>query len=161
MTQKPQQEKNTQLDILQSIDPKGIADESMRRTIEILLNLIEQLQLEVKELREENQQLRDENNRLKGEQGKPDIKASKKGFTSKHSSEKERQTPKKHCKGSKKASIKIDRKEIVEYPQELLPADAQFKGYEEVIVQDITLKTDNVLFQKEKYYSPCIRFSRV
>ncbi len=44
MTQKPQQEKNTQLDILQSIDPKRIADESMRRTIEILLNLIEQLQ---------------------------------------------------------------------------------------------------------------------
>ncbi|MEY3223232.1 MAG: transposase [Cuspidothrix sp.] len=154
MTQKPQQEKNTQLDILQSIDPKGIADESMRRTIEILLNLIEQLELEVKELREENQQLRDENNRLKGEQGKPEIKPSKKGFTSNHSSEKERQTPKKHSKGGKKASIKIDRKEIVEYPQELLPADAQFKGYEEVIVQDITLKTDNVLFQKEKYYSP-------
>ncbi|MFM7559382.1 hypothetical protein [Cylindrospermopsis raciborskii] len=100
MTQKPQQEKNTQLDILQSIDPKGIADESMRRTIEILLNLIEQLQLEVKELREENQKLRDENNRLKGEQGKPEIKPSKKGFTSNHSSEKERQTPKKHSKGS-------------------------------------------------------------
>ncbi|WP_233455465.1 MULTISPECIES: hypothetical protein [Nostocales] len=76
MTQKQQQEKNTQLEILQTIDPKGIADKSMRRTIEILLNLIEQLQLEVKELREENQHLRDENNRLKGEQGKPEIKQS-------------------------------------------------------------------------------------
>ncbi|MEA5578477.1 hypothetical protein [Anabaena sp. UHCC 0451] len=56
--------------------------------------------------------MRDENNRLKGEQGKPDIKPSKKGNTCKHSSEKERQTPKKHSKSSKKASIKIDRKEI-------------------------------------------------
>jgi hypothetical protein len=56
-------------EILQTIEPKGIADESMRRTVEILLNLIEQLQAEVKELRAENQQLKDENNRLKGEQG--------------------------------------------------------------------------------------------
>jgi Transposase IS66 family len=42
------------------------------------------------------------------------------------------------------------------YPLRLLPADAQFKGYEEVIVQDITLTTDNVLFRKQKYYSPSV-----
>ena len=35
-----------------------------------------------------------------------------------------------------------------------LPADAQFKGYVDVVVQDIVVKTDNVLFRKEKYYSP-------
>ena len=35
-----------------------------------------------------------------------------------------------------------------------MPADAQFKGYEEALVQDIRLATDNVLFYKEKYYSP-------
>ncbi len=56
--------------------------------------------------------------------------------------------------GSKNAHIKIDREEILEYPQAHLPADAQFKGYEEVIVQDITLATDNILFRKQKYYSP-------
>lgn len=127
----------------------------MRRTVEILLNLVEELNSQVKELREENQRLRSENNRLKGELGQPDIKAkNKKGSDGNHSSEKERQTPKKHSKSSKNQSIKIDREEIVEYPHELLPADAQFKGYEEVIVQDITLTTDNVLFRKQKYYSP-------
>ncbi len=153
MTQK-QSFDNSGADLLQTIDPKGIADESMRRTVEILLNLIEQLQSEVKELREENQHLRDENNRLKGEQGKPDIKAkSHKGLSNNHSSEKERKTPKNHSKSSKNESIKIDREQILEYPQEKLPADAQFKGYEEVIVQDIRFTTDNVLFRKQKYYS--------
>ncbi len=37
---------------------------------------------------------------------------------------------------------------------ELLPIDAEFKGDEELIIQDITLGTDNVLFLKQKYYSP-------
>ena len=35
-----------------------------------------------------------------------------------------------------------------------MPDDAQFKGYEETVVQDIRLTTDNVCFIKEKYYSP-------
>jgi hypothetical protein len=142
------------LDVLQTIEPKEIVDESMRQTVEVLLNLIEQLELKVKGLESENQRLKDENNRLKGEEGKPEIKGKKKkGFENKYSSEKERKTPKEHRKGSKNQSIKIDRVEILEYPQDKLPADAKFKGYEEVRIQDIILKTDNVLFQKEKYYS--------
>ncbi|MEH2372047.1 hypothetical protein [Nostoc sp.] len=156
MTQKLDSSKKTGEEILQAIEPKEIADESMRRTIEILLNLIEQLQAEVKELRTENQQLKDENNRLKGEKSQPDIKANKKGDAKNHSSEKERQTPKKHSKGSKNGTIKIDREEILKYPQDKLPADAEFKGYQEVIIQDITLLTDNILFRKEKYYSPSV-----
>ena len=35
-----------------------------------------------------------------------------------------------------------------------LPPDAEFKGYEEVVVQDIKIETDNVLFRKEKFHSP-------
>jgi regulator of replication initiation timing len=93
MTQKISQDKLVET-LLQSINPSEIADESLRRTVEILLNLIEQLQAETKELQEENQKLRDENNRLKGEKGKPDVKANKKkGFLDNHSSEKERKIP--------------------------------------------------------------------
>jgi regulator of replication initiation timing len=106
MTQKLDSSQKSGEEILQTIESKGIADESMRRTVEILLNLIEQLKTQIKELRAENQQLKDENNRLKGEKGQPDIKASKKGLTDNHSSEKERQTPKKHNKGSKNGTIK-------------------------------------------------------
>jgi regulator of replication initiation timing len=153
MAQKQSPEKQVEA-LLQTIDPSKFADESLRHTLTVLLNIIEQQQSEIKELREENQKLRDENNRLKGEQGKPEIKSNKtKGFSN-HSSEKERHTPKKHSKSSKNKEIKVDRTSILDYPASELPDDAQFKGYEEVIIQDIALKTDNVLFRKEKYYSP-------
>lgn len=134
MTQKRSSEQLI-VTLVQSIDPKEIADEGVRQTVELLLNLIEQLNTKNKQLEEEIQKLRDENNRLKGEQGKPDIKANKnKGFKKDHSSEKERKISKERKKTNKNESIKIDREEIVVYPQEKLPADAQFKGYEEVIV---------------------------
>jgi len=154
MTQKLSSEKLVP-ELLRSIDPGQIADEGVRQTVELLLNLVEQLNSRVKQLEEENQKLRDENNRLKGEQGKPDIKASKKKeFKKDHSSEKERKASKEHSKTSKNEIVKVAREEIVVYPQDKLPPDAEFKGYEEVIVQDILLKTDNVLFRKQKYYSP-------
>ncbi|WP_238846296.1 hypothetical protein [Nostoc edaphicum] len=156
MAQKQSPEKQVEA-LLQTIDPSKFADESLRQTLTVLLNVIEQQQSEIKELREENQKLRDENNRLKGEQGKPEIKSNQsKGFKSNHSSEKERHTPKKHTKSSKNQSIKVDRTCILDYPASELPPDAQFKGYEEVIIQDISLLTDNVLFRKEKYYSPSV-----
>ena len=56
MTQKIIEDNKSISDLLQTIEPKGIADESMRHTVEVLLNLIEQLQLKVKGLESENQQ---------------------------------------------------------------------------------------------------------
>ena len=38
--------------------------------------------------------------------------------------------------------------------QERLPPDAQLKGYEPVIVQDLDFRTQNIQFRKEKDYSP-------
>ncbi len=35
-----------------------------------------------------------------------------------------------------------------------LPGDAEFKGYEPVVVQELKFETDNIRFLKEKYYSP-------
>ncbi len=142
--------------LLETINPKLIADDTVRQMVELLLNLIEELNAKVIELSAEIQRLKDEINRLKKEQGKPDIKAKKpRGFDKKnYSSEKERKIAKKHSKGPKKENIKIDRQKIAKYPQAQLPADAVFKGYEEVIVQDLKLCTDNILFHKEKYYSP-------
>jgi hypothetical protein len=142
--------------MIEDIDLSAIPSEAIRKQIRQLLNLLEKLWTQLRALQAENQLLRDEINHLKGEQGKPNIKASKTAGseTSKHSSETERKKKRDRHPSSKKDKIEINRKEVVKVRAEELPADAQFKGYVDVVVQDIVVKTDNVLFRKEKYYSP-------
>ena len=135
-------------------DPNQIQDDKARQAIIWLLNLVEELKSENELLREEVQQLRDENNRLKGEQGQPDVKPNKPKKKQDYSSEKERRRPKTWRKSSKVDKIEIDREEKLVVDKQTLPADAQFKGYEPVVVQEIDIKTNNVRFWKEKYYAP-------
>lgn len=137
-----------------TIDPTKIQDvESARQAILELFNLIEELKQENVKLRAENQRLRDENNRLKGEQGQPEIKPDKKPKSKNYSSESERKKVKARRKRRKNNRLRIDREQIVPVDKRQLPADAQFKGYEAVVVQDISIKSDNIRFLKEKYYS--------
>lgn len=144
--------------MLPGFDPHQIKDlDGARQAIGLLLNLVEELKSENDTLRAENQALRDEIKRLQGEQGQPTVKPSKKQPKQDHSSEKERRRPKKWRKGSKVDQLKIDREETLSLDQNHLPADAEFKGYEAVVVQDIQVKTDNVRFWKEKYYSASAR----
>lgn len=135
-------------------DPNQIQDENARQAIIWLLNLVEELKSENEGLREEVQRLRDENNRLKGEQGQPAVKPNQAKKKPDHSSEKERHRSKQWRKGSKVDKIEIDREETLVIDKQALPADAQFKGHEPVVVQDIAIETDNVRFWKEKYYAP-------
>lgn len=142
--------------MLDDLDLTSIQDEHIRQCIVMLLNLVEDLQQDNRALREENQRLRDEINRLKGEQGKPTIKAGTKPETTPprdHSSERERHRPKAWTKGHKLEQITIDREEVLRVNPAILPPDAEFKGYEPVVVQDIRIQTDNVRFLKEKFYS--------
>jgi len=139
--------------MLEALNPELIKDENARRAVMLLMNLVEELKQENIRLREENQRLRDENNRLKGEQGKPEVKAGKKRKSTDHSSEKERKQKEEWSKGKRKERVKIDREEVVQVDQEQLPEDAEFKGYEDTVVQDLKIGTDNILFRKEKYYS--------
>lgn len=55
---------------------------------------------------------------------------------------------------SKVAEISIDREELCPVDVVQLPEDAEFKGYETKVVQDLLIKTDNVRFRREAYYSP-------
>ena len=140
--------------MVENVDLSQIQDENARELIGRLLNLVEKLSADLRDAQAEIQRLRDENNRLKGEQGKPKIKGNTpKPGGGDHSSEKERRTPRQRHKSSKNSDIHIDREQKLEVNPALLPEDAEFKGWEDVVVQDIKLETDNVLFHKEKYYA--------
>jgi hypothetical protein len=146
--------------MFENLDLTSIQDENARELVGRLLNLVEKLTADLRDAQAEIQRLRDEVNRLKGEQGKPKIKGNTpKPPAEDHSSEKERHKTRQRHKSSKKADIHIDREQKLEVDKELLPEDAEFKGYEDVVVQDIKLGTDNVLFHKEKYYSASTRQS--
>jgi len=136
--------------MFENLDLHAIQDENARELIRRLLNLIEQLSADLRDAQAEMQRLRDENNRLKGEQGRPKIKPNTAAppKARDHSSEKERRKPRKRHKGSKRAQIQIDREQVMTVDPATLPADAEFKGYEDVVVQDLVLHTDNVCFHK-------------
>jgi len=146
-------------EILHNIDvrPDFLDKQALSRTLSILINLVERLSEENEKLKVENQKLRNENNRLKGEQGKPNIRGNKGSGKGKNlSSEEERKQRKRKKKKkskSKKKNIRIDRTEVCKVDQSKLPADAEFKGYEPVLVQEILIKTDNVEYKKEVFYS--------
>jgi hypothetical protein len=136
--------------MIEEFDPQTIEDERVRQVVMELMNLVETLVARLGEKDEVIQELGDEIKRLKGEQGKPKITANKQA--SDRSSEKERRQSKPRTSHSKQ--IHIDREEVLKIEREHLPDDAVFKGYEDVVVQDLSICSDNVQFRKEKYYSP-------
>jgi hypothetical protein len=143
-------------DILKHINLSTLKD-NLKSAFNSLINLIEELSSENRRLKEQIQRLRDENNRLKGEQGKPDIKADTKkpnDISSEKDRNRKKSLNKKRNKRSKITDIKIDRTQKCSIDKDKLPKDVIFKGYKRVIVQDITIHTDNIEFKKEIYYSP-------
>lgn len=136
------------------IDLSNIQDENARQLIVRLLNLIEALTADLRDAQAENQRLRDEINRLKGEHGQPKFKANTpKPARVDHSSEKERRKPKPRHKRAKNATIEVHREETLTVDKASLPPDAEFKGYEDVVVQDVVFRADNVRFHKEKFWA--------
>ena len=141
--------------MLEDLDLHSITDEQARELVGRLLNLLEDVQADLRAAQAEIQRLRNEINRLKGEQGQPTIKPNTPQPPPKDlSSEQERRTPKAWSKGRKTDRLPIDREHVVAVDLADLPPDAVFKGYEAVVVQDVLFHTDNVLFRKEKFYSP-------
>jgi hypothetical protein len=140
--------------MLDDLDLSSITDEHTRTLIVRLLNLIDDLSSDLRDAQAEIQCLRDENNRLKGEQGKPNIKPPTPPTPPpNYSSEPERHRRAERGKRGKRNAIQIDREQTLTVDPAILPPDATFKGYEEVVVQDVVIRTDNVLFRKEVFYA--------
>src|SRR5438094_1896062 len=124
--------------MLEDLDLSISADERARKLVQQLLNVLEDVMADLRAAQAENQRLRDEINRLKGEQGAPAIKANTPQPRPKyHSSEQERRKPKTWSKGRKTDRIALDREQVVQVDPTHLPPDAVFKGYEDVVVQDV------------------------
>jgi hypothetical protein len=140
--------------MLDEIDLAAIADPAARALIIRLLNLVDQQAGQLRAQAEEIQRLRDEIARLKGEQGRPKINPHAPPPATPLSSEAERRTTKKRQPRGKQAHLTITREEVCRLDRATLPPDAQFKGYEDVVVQDLRLECDTIRFRKEKFYSP-------
>jgi len=144
-------------EILHKIDirPGEVDNRKLTEALPIFFQLIERLSQDNEKLKRENQQLRDEISLLKGEQGKPRIRGNKKLGENISSEEeiKKRKKKKKKKSKAKKHKIKIDRTEVCKVDRSKLPQDVVFKGHESVVVQEILIKTDNVEYKKEVFYS--------
>jgi hypothetical protein len=127
-------------------------DFSSQKTRQEVFSILEILCVIIVEQQKEIQELKDEVNRLKGEKGKPKFKEKKEIST--HEKENMEKQNKKWEKSSKNGRVKIDRTVTLKVSEGELPSDAVFKGYEEKVVQNIIVTTDNVLYRLEKYYSP-------
>ncbi len=140
--------------------PAAIADEQVASDYCFLLRLIERLSEANEQLKAKVQRLRDAINLLKGEQAQPKINASKREKAADLSSEQERKSrqPASEKKSkAKKYKIPIDRVEVCSVERSTLPEDAEFKGYQSVVIQEILIKTDNVEYRKEIYYSRSLK----
>jgi hypothetical protein len=141
--------------LLEDLDVPSIADDRARELVRRLLNLLEDVRADRRAAQAENQRLRDEINRLQGEQGRPKVQSHTPPPPPKdHAAEQERRRPKAWSQGRQTDRIPIDRAQVVVVDPACLPPDAQCKGYEDVVGQDVIFRTDNVLFHKEKFYSP-------
>src|SRR5215510_10786032 len=138
--------------MFEDLDLHSIADDRARELVMRLLNVLEDVMADLRAAQAENQRLRDEINRLKGEQGTPKVRSNTPPPPPKdHSSEQERHKPKTWSKGRKMDRIAIDREQTVQVDRDHLPPDAVFKGYEDVVVQDVIFHTDNVCSIKRNF----------
>ena len=140
------------LDPVRQIDLAGIADERARAIIGLLLNVVEDLRGELRKAHQEIAYLR-ERLGLGGEGGAPGQKLESSPSSPSRSSEKERSEPQERTKRTKLREIRIDREVKVDVDRASLPPDAEDKGYEAVVVQELRITTDNVRILRKKYYS--------
>jgi hypothetical protein len=147
---------NALFDQVQKIDLAGIEDERARAIVALLLNLVEDLRGELKKAHQENAYLRE---RLRlgqgggGKGGKPPQSSPRQQT---HSSEKERKEPQDWTKRAKLNDIRIDKEVKLDLDRASIPLDAEDKGYEAVVVQELRIVTENVKFLRKKYYSASV-----
>jgi hypothetical protein len=123
------------------VDIEALSPEELGRLVAELLG-------EVARLRDENAALRDEIARLKGLKGRPKIKPS--GM--------ERATPERAPHAKTKRSKRSTTGKRVVHEQRVLaitaPPGSRFKGYEDIVVQDLRLAARVIRYRRQRWLTP-------
>jgi hypothetical protein len=133
-----------------------IADSERTPLVQVLLDIIEALGQEVQRQEELNGQLKDEIAVLKGEKKRPRFKPSQldekvgednlKGDDSKPTKRPGSE------KRTKTAELVIH--EECPVAPEGIPAGSRFKGYQDYVVQDLTIRPHNIRYRLERWQTP-------
>ena len=134
------------------LSPSGLLEHFKK-----LLGAYEEKVEEVDDLKKEVTDLKDRLRKLIGEQEIPKFKDKKDKKKLHHQKPSKKDRKKNWKKKPKNDEIKIDREEKCPADKENLPTDAEFKGHREITVQNIILKTDNIKFKIERWYSPSLK----
>jgi len=140
------------------LDVDAMAEAGVREVVGKVLNLVETVVVENRRLEEEIQRLREIIRQLKGEP--PSSTAPRRSPTGDVSSEKERRQRTSPSDGPPRADrrsfreIRVDEEVIRHVDAARRPADATFIGYEDVVVQDLRIKTHNIRYRLELWDSP-------
>lgn len=127
----------------------------LRKVLEILVDAVEVLSQRNDELVKRNQEQANELAKWKGGNARPVFKDKKKPKKDISSGGKEKGTGTVNkVEAKQREEIHIDRTEIIPLSKVGLPADLQFKGYETYTQQELIIRTDNVQYRLEVYYSP-------
>lgn len=131
-----------------------IAAEEETPLVKALVAMIDRLLEANQRQANDIQQMRDEIAVLKGEKARPKFKSSKMDESTDEDADagEEGDGKKKQragsAKRSKTAALIIHEEKVIP-PAGVVPADAQFKGYRDVVVQGLVIKTHNVRYRLE------------
>jgi hypothetical protein len=122
-----------------------ISNEDRTPLIDVLLELLAWQQKQIDKLEQEI-------HKLKGETTKPKIKPSKLNQDPAEDGKDDKSRKNKGPKRSKTEHLKIDA--TVDIQPAKIPKGSVFKGYREVVIQDIVLKTFNTCYRLAQYKTP-------
>ena len=141
--------------MLEDLDLHSIADEQARELVRRLLNVLEDVRADLRAAQAETNVCVTRSTGSRGNRADPRSSPTRHNRPLKTTPRNRNGARRKRGrKAVRRTASPIDREQMVAVDPARLPLDAVFKGYEDVVVQDVIFRTDNVLFHKEKFYSP-------
>jgi hypothetical protein len=140
------------------LDGDALAEPRIREVVGKVLNLVEAVIVENRRMEEEIQHLQEIIRELRGEP--PSFAGPSRSAARNVSSEKERRQRTSPSHGSPRADrrsfrdIRVDEEIVCPVDPASLPPDARFAGYEDVVVQNIRIRSHNIRYRLAIWHSP-------